>query len=88
MVDWLSLARNNVWVLGLAFTVAAISYAEWEGDRQFASRSLFWAVGACLFSLGMALRVSFWILGLLWSGLALAFAGQGWRAWRSGQLVG
>ena len=84
MVNWLSLARNNVWVLGLAITVAAISYAEWEGDRQFASHSLFWAAGASLFSLGMALQASSWILGPVWSGLALVFARKGWLAWRSG----
>jgi hypothetical protein len=32
MIDWVNLAANSLWILGLALALAALSYASWQAS--------------------------------------------------------
>jgi hypothetical protein len=97
MVDWVSLVLNELWILGLAIILAALSHADWLAcTRRTQLRTLLAApgfqlwlsVGLVLASLGMALLGPRWWERVLW---ALFCAMNTWRlcvAWRECRTKG
>ncbi len=84
MIDWLSVALNAIWILGLAILVAAVGYLSWRAadrgqsvrhcvDRTF---HISFTAGICLFCLGMAAVGRSWWERVVWGFLAAAFVWQ------------
>lgn len=68
MIDWLSVAANGAWILGLAIMLAGISYFYWVAAQS--GESFGYQLGKPNF-----LRVEF--IGLLLVGLGLILTGEG-----------
>ena len=91
MVDWLGVATNSVWILGLALVLAVLSYADWSAHMtrqrlrevlgQAAFRVTLWS-GLTLFCVGVALSGGRWWERALWGVLAVMAAVEVWRARR------
>jgi membrane protein implicated in regulation of membrane protease activity len=89
MVDWLGVATNSVWILGLALVLAVLSYADWSAHTtrqrlrevlgQAAFRVALWS-GLTLFCAGVAFSGGCWWEGVLWGVLAVMAAVKVWRA--------
>jgi hypothetical protein len=89
MVDWLGVATNSVWILGLALVLAVLSYADWSAytTRQrlrvvlgrAAFRMALWS-GLTLFCAGVALSGGRWWERILWGVLAAKAVAEVWRA--------
>lgn len=89
MIDFQSVAANALWILGLALTLAALSWANWAAGTEKArfrtvlgrpgiQRGL--DVGLLLFCAGLAATGRVWWERLLWGLLAGAFGVQAWLA--------
>jgi hypothetical protein len=89
MIDWPSMVVNTFWIIGLAVSLAAVSFYYWQAEgvlrrmcRDAAFQSYF-AAGVGLCGLGIAGGADSWWLRGLWGALALLAFGQGWEASRS-----
>ena len=91
MINWISLAANSLWILGLALGLAALSYASWAARlqagtlrrqlQQAAYQRLITLAGA-LFCLGLtATAAAAWEMAV-WALLTLAFMAQLALTWR------
>ena len=94
MIDWLSVALNSIWILGLATILATLSYHNWRAAEsghslrqhlQYPTFLISFTIGACLFCLGVAGLGRAWWERLVWVALALLCGLQGWQAWRANQ---
>lgn len=92
LIDWLGLARNALWILGLSIVLAAWSYAVWwapvshHGLRRALARAAFQApfnIGLLLFSVSLAWGSTRLWERLAWIALSVAFAWQVFLAVRS-----
>ncbi len=91
MIDWINLASNALWILGLALGLAALSYASWAASlqavplrrqlQQLPYQRLFALAGA-LFCLGLAATAAAAWETVVWALLALAFLVQLALTWR------
>jgi hypothetical protein len=89
MVDWLGVATNGVWILGLALALAVLSYADWSAHTtrqrlrvvlgRAAFRMALWS-GLTLFCVGVALSGGRWWERALWGVLAVTAVVEAWRA--------
>jgi len=89
MIDWLGVATNGLWLLGLAISLAVFSYADWNAYNthrqlrdvlgQTAFRRSLW-IGWTLFCMGVALSGGRWWERALWGVLAVMAALEVWRA--------
>ena len=85
MIDWVGLASNALWILGLTVGLATMSYASWQASihkEKFTTR-LKWIpiqislnLAGLLFSAGLAATSDARLEIVLWTVLALAFAAQ------------
>ena len=86
MIDWMYVATNSLWILGLSIVLAAFSYHDWlaheTGQRrrdlfERASWRLPFSTGMVLFCLGLGLgrRLAWWER-MLWGALAISFVCQ------------
>ncbi len=92
MIDWIGVATNSVWVLGLAIDLAVLSYADWKTHLarrrlrdildQATIRFPLW-IGLTLFCLGVTLSGGRWWERLLWGLLTLMALIEAWRAGRA-----
>jgi len=95
MIDWIGVATNSLWLLGLAVCLATLSYADWRARRaslrlrqvmeQPAFRLALWS-GLAIFCVGVALAGGRWWERTLWGVLAVMSAvevGQAGRALRT-----
>jgi hypothetical protein len=82
MIDWLNLAFNALWILGLAAALATFSYASWQaslsGEKTLSRLKLPAAqagldIAGLLFCLGLAGVAVGWLERLLWLALAASF---------------
>ena len=94
LIDWIGVARNALWILGLSIVLAALSYALWwarisrHGLRRTLGRAAFQVplnLGLLLFSISLAWGS--WRIWerLAWIALAVAFACQVILALRTGR---
>ena len=91
MINWINLAGNALWILGLSLGLAALSYASWAASlqgvplrkllQQPAYQRLFSLAGA-LFCLGLAATAAATWETVIWALLALAFLLQLALTWR------
>jgi hypothetical protein len=95
MIDWLGVATNGLWLLGLAVSLAVFTYADWSVAYrswetryrlrdmwgQAAVRRLFWG-SLMLFCVGVALSGGRWWERILWGVLAVMAVAEAWRARR------
>jgi len=89
MVDWLGVATNSLWILGLTLVLAVLSYADWSAHTtrqrirvvlgQVTFRRSLW-IGLTLFCVGVALSGGRWWERALWGVLAVMAAIEVWRA--------
>jgi|YNPNPStandDraft_1061719.scaffolds.fasta_scaffold01952_5 hypothetical protein len=91
LIDWLFVARNALWIVGLAIAGAAWSYTSWWAAvrrvrlRHALGLALFqvpFASGMLMFTASLAWGATRWWERVLWSLLALAFALQAATDWR------
>jgi hypothetical protein len=92
LIDWPSLVRNALWLLGLSVALAAWSYTSWLAAQRGVRlrQAIGWpafevatSAGLALFSASLAWGASRSWERLLWIVLAVFFLGQvllGWRA--------
>lgn len=87
MIDWLHVAFNALWLLGLALILAAFSYAGWLAQargmrtRQLLGTPTFqlsFTIGMGLVSLGLFFLGRGWLEHVLWAAFTVVFA---WQAW-------
>jgi hypothetical protein len=87
MIDWFSVAFNALWILGLGFVLATLSFANYMGSgqrrgfRQALNKPacrIMIDLGLVMFCLGLLGIASALWERLLWALLALAFAVQLW----------
>lgn len=85
LIDWLGVARNALWILGLSIVLAALSYAAWwagvsrYGLRRALGRAAFqvpFNFGLLLFSVSLAWGSDRLWERLAWIALSVAFAWQ------------
>ena len=97
LIDWPSLARNALWILGLSIVLAAWSYVSWLAAqrkvrtwRAPAGRSFEVpaAAGLMLFAVSLAWGATRTWERLLWIVLALAFLAQFVLGWREARRQG
>jgi len=92
MIDWIGVATNSLWIMGLAVCLAALSFADYDAHhtgrklRQVLASSGYslalWS-GLALFCAGVALSGGRWWERGLWGVLALMAAVEVWRARRA-----
>jgi hypothetical protein len=85
MIDWLNLAANALWIVGLALALATMSLASWQAQRtkeklrtrlaQPAMQTALSLAGA-LFCIGQAGASQGILLIVLWAVLGMAFLAQ------------
>ena len=82
LIDWLHVARNALWILGLSVALAAWSHISWWASvrrqrlRRALSLPLFvvpFSTGMLMFSASLAWGAARWWERVLWAGLALWF---------------
>jgi hypothetical protein len=89
MIDWFGVVTNGLWVLGLAGTLATLSYFDYyarsQGKpvRQVLKAPMFvrpfsWAIAA--FCLGVAASSGSWWQRVAWAALAVLFGVQAWQS--------
>lgn len=85
LIDWLGVARNALWILGLSIALAAWSYVVWWarmshcGLRRALARAAFqtpFNIGLLLFSVSLAWGSTRLWERLAWIALSVAFAWQ------------
>lgn len=83
LIDWLYVARNALWILGLSVALAAWSHISWWASvrsqrlRHALSLPLFvvpFSMGMLMFATSLAWGATRWWECVLWAGLALWFA--------------
>jgi len=94
LIDWAGVAKNALWILGLAVILAALSYADWWAgvNHQRLTVALRTPVFQTPFNLGMTLFAAglastsraWWEIGA-WSALLLLFAWQTITSWQAGR---
>ena len=92
MIDWVGVATNSLWLLGLAVCLSVLSYADWSVQsanlrlRDVMGQPGFhlavWS-GLTLFCIGVALSGGRWWERILWSALAIMSAVEVWQAGRA-----
>lgn len=91
LIDWVGVARNGLWILGLSIALAAFSYTVWLAPQRRTSlrRALNWggfsvpfALGLLLFAAGLAWGATAAWERVAWIVLAVAFAWQAVAGWR------
>lgn len=92
LIDWVGVAKNALWILGLAVILAALSYADWwagvnhQRFRAALRLPLFqipFNLGMMLFAAGLASTSrSWWEIGA-WSALVLLFGWQTIGSWQA-----
>jgi hypothetical protein len=97
LIDWPSLVRNALWILGLSVLLAAWSYVSWLAAqrRTRAWRAIAWPVfavpasaGLGIFAISMAWGATRAWERVLWIILAAAFLAQMAQAWREARREG
>jgi hypothetical protein len=97
LIDWPSLARNALWILGLSIVLAAWSYVSWLASQRKVRtwRATSWsafevpaAAGLTLFAASLAWGATRTWERLLWIALALAFLAQFVLGWRKARRQG
>jgi hypothetical protein len=82
MIDWLNVAFNALWIVGLSVALAALSYASWEASifqEKFAVRlrrpaiQVALAAAGLLFCLGLAGTADAAWKSVLWLALGAGF---------------
>jgi phosphatidylserine synthase len=92
MIDWVMVAANALWILGLAIGLATLSYASWEAwatHETFRQRLAkpaaqgVLALAGFLFCMGLA--ATSWVLWqtAVWLILGVLFLWQAWLAFRN-----
>lgn len=85
MIDWIGLASNALWILGLTVGLATLSYASWQAaihKEKFRATlkripiQIALNMAGLLFSAGLAATSDAMLEIVLWVVLALAFAAQ------------
>lgn len=88
MIDWLGVATNSLWVLGLAGMLAAASYYDYVAWQQGRSRRavltsspfvFYLSLSAAIFCAGVALSGGAWWERIAWGLLAILCAWQAWQ---------
>jgi hypothetical protein len=91
MIDWINVAFNALWIVGLSVALAALSYASWEAGmlrEKMAVRlrrpayQVALAAAGLLFCLGLAGTADALWKSLLWLALAAGFVYMGATARR------
>ncbi len=94
LIDWVGVAKNALWIMGLAVMLAAFSYTDWwAATHQERLRSALGAprfqtpfnLGLTIFAAGLASTSSAWWEIGAWSVLSVLFAWQTFVAWRAGR---
>ena len=89
MIDWLAVAANGLWVLGLAGMLAALSYFDnyarlrGQSTRQVLKAPMFicpFAWSAAVFCLGVAASGGSWWQRVAWVALAVLSGVQAWQS--------
>ena len=97
LIDWPSLARNALWILGLSVVLATWSHVSWLAARRGvrAWRAVEWPVfvvpastGLALFAVSLAWGATRTWERILWIILALAFLAQMAQGWRQARRHG
>jgi hypothetical protein len=97
LIDWPSLVRNALWLLGLSVVLAAWSYLSWLAARRGVRvwRTIGWAVfevpasaGLALFAISLAWGATRTWERILWIVLAAAFLAQMMQGWRQARRQG
>jgi hypothetical protein len=91
MIDWIGVATNSLWLLGLAVCLAVLSYADWNAHSasrrprdvlgQPAFHLALWS-GLTLFCIGVALSGGRWWERILWGVLTVMAVVEVWQAGR------
>ncbi len=96
LIDWVGVARNALWILGLSIALASWSHAVWWahmarcGLRRALDRAAFqvpFNIGLLLFTASLAWGATRLWERLAWIALAVAFAGQAGLAVRAGRAA-
>ncbi len=91
MIDWVNVAFNAAWVLGLAVLLATLSHADWRRHcdkirwRDVLSRASYHSLlngGLVLVCLGLLGSGQGLLEKVLWGLMAIWFAADGALAWR------
>ena len=91
LIDWRLVGFSALWISGLSVLLAAFSFADYTASqRRLRTRDVLrWpsyqaalCAGLVLFCLGLVGSAHAWWAQVLWGALAVAFAYQGWAAWR------
>jgi hypothetical protein len=91
LIDWLGVARNALWILGLSIVLAAWSHLRWWAmSRQIKLRRAWewprfqapFSAGLILFCISLAWSAARWWERGLWIALGAAFIWQLVIAWR------
>jgi len=97
LIDWPSLVRNALWVLGLSIVLAAWSHMSWLAARRRvrAWRAVEWPVfvvpavaGLAVFATSLAWGATRTWERVLWIILAAAFLAQMAQGWREARRQG
>ncbi len=89
MIDWFSVGFGALWILGLGFVLATLSFANYlaSAQKRRLRQSLGMPTSQLVIYLGLALFCLGWVEStpalwerLLWIVLALMFAAQAWQA--------
>jgi hypothetical protein len=92
LIDWPSLARNALWIVGLSVVLAAWSYTSWLAARREVRlrQAIGWPAFEAVTSAGLALFSASLAWGatrswerLLWIVLAALFLGEVLLGWRT-----
>ena len=97
LIDWPSLVRNALWILGLSIVLAAWSHVSWLAAQRGvrAWRAIDWPVfevpasaGLALFSISLAWGATRTWERILWIMLTAAFLAQVVHGWRQARRRG
>jgi len=97
LIDWPSVFRNALWILGLSIVLAAWSYVSWlAAQRRVRTwRALGWPVftvpastGLAIFAVSLAWGATRAWERVLWIILAVAFLAQAAQSWREARRQG
>jgi hypothetical protein len=91
LIDWRLVGFSALWIIGLGLILATLSHADYDAARkQIPLSVILWRpgpkvalnVGLVLFSLGLLGSSGAIWEQVTWTGLALWFSVQAWRAMR------
>lgn len=94
MIDWLQLAYNTCWILGLALLLTTLGVSHWQ-SLEHGQSFLAWlarpgarlcaAAGLGLFALGLLLTSTTWWAQLAWGVLLLSTIWDSVTTWQTWQ---